>query len=704
MFNWKIKQKISAANAIYLKDSNGQEGRPFEARFLQPGLVKYDFGVCLLKKETIDKFIDTFIGKPVIIDHKDDIALEDRKGGIEKIWFNPEDGWYWCSGTLTDKQAVELVEKGYNVSCQYAITDFSVNTEGKLHNGNPYDKEILDGNFEHLAIVENPRYEDAFIAVNAYIAQNATARNEDENVDWITVKGNYIPIEEGETKKEAVKKFIDKVREKKDTKTTDTKEKKNTTSEKEKQISKDYALMRSKDFVKSIDGNPKAQKEILFTNVDDTWLLTYSWKKGEEGWDLVKAGKVIQHFNDKAEAYEAHEKGYFEDIDAMDKEKTFDEKRADIRPVKIKKSEIPQFESKKELSNWMKAQFEQLGSVKIDDTGIDLKLSAGKANREAIKRRASKDENKAVVAKFKEIVSQSIKKDEREADDRHKKDQEVYYNKFQIDGEDYEVEIFVDMPDGRDKNSYYAGHSAAKIKIAPRDTMDAQNELSQIGLSHHAKGATYSIPYLEIDFNPNVTTKAENKYKPVFDYIRTTKGEPMDKETKGVFDQLLAALKARNEAEDETKDKKDDEAKNKAKNEDKRKIIDEVGGILKGKVDDEIIRTVIGKLEKLAYEPSEDSKADNKAKNEDDEENKEDKKDDKTAENKCKNEDGEDNTDYKKLYEELKEKTAEEAENKKAKNALDKAVNEIYDAVMPKGDDLYISPQKGLELGKKIYG
>lgn len=35
-------------------------------------------------------------------------------------------------------------------------------------------KEILDGVFEHLAIVENPRYEDAFIAVNAYIAKNDT--------------------------------------------------------------------------------------------------------------------------------------------------------------------------------------------------------------------------------------------------------------------------------------------------------------------------------------------------------------------------------------------------------------------------------------------------------------------------------------------------------------------------------------------------
>lgn len=44
---------------------------------------------------------------------------------------------------------------------------------------------------------------------------------------------------------------------------------------------------------------------------------------------------------------------------------------------------------------------------------------------------------------------------------------------------------------------------------------------------------------------------------------------------------------------------------------DKRKLIDEVGGILKGKVDEELWRTVIGKLEKLAYDGSETSESDN---------------------------------------------------------------------------------------------
>lgn len=51
---------------------------------------------------------------------------------------------------------------------------------------------------------------------------------------------------------------------------------------------------------------------------------------------------------------------------------------------------------------------------------------------------------------------------------------------------------------------------------------------------------------------------------------------------------------------------------------DKRKLIDEIGGILKGKLDEELWRTVIEKAEKLAYSDSERSADDKKpAKDED---------------------------------------------------------------------------------------
>lgn len=197
---------MEAQNAIYLDEETGGKGRQFKARFLVPGLVKYDYGVCLLTKENADKFIQGFIGCPVVINHQtvtDDNAKAVSVGNIFSVWFDDKDGYYWCNGIINDKKAIELIEKGYSVSCQYTITEYADNNSGALHNGNPYDKIIQNGKPEHLAIVNNPRYEGAIIAVNALLAEN-----EDK---WITIhpngedeKGRHLLIKEGETVHEAM--------------------------------------------------------------------------------------------------------------------------------------------------------------------------------------------------------------------------------------------------------------------------------------------------------------------------------------------------------------------------------------------------------------------------------------------------------------------------------------------------------------------
>lgn len=56
--------------------------------------------------------------------------------------------------------------------------------------------------------------------------------------------------------------------------------------------------------------------------------------------------------------------------------------------------------------------------------------------------------------------------------------------------------------------------------------------------------------------------------------------------------------------------KKSDDGEEGAGKVDKRKLIDEVGGILKGKVDDEIIRTVMKKMEEASYNKSESGESD----------------------------------------------------------------------------------------------
>lgn len=135
-----------------------------------------------------------------------------------------------------------------------------------------------------------------------------------------------------------------------------------------------------------------------------------------------------------------------------------------------------------------------------------------------------------------------------------------------------------------------------------------------------------------------------------------------------------------------------DEDKKEVENEDKRKIIDEVGGILKDKVDEEVWRTVIGKLEKLSYEPSEDKKADNKkAKNADEEEKEEKFEEEKEiAENKCKA----------KNEEEDEEEKDEKAENK-CKNSMDDVRKAVFGGKSEVENTGYIPHSKRIEMGNK---
>ena len=155
------------------------------------------------------------------------------------------------------------------------------------------------------------------------------------------------------------------------------------------------------------------------------------------------------------------------------------------------------------------------------------------------------------------------------------------------------------------------------------------------------------------------------------------------------------ALCAKNE-KDEDEEEEDKKAENKkACNEDvdKRDIIRQIMAIAGKEEASEDVKTIAKLAEKLAYDKSEAGTADNKAKNE------EAKKDDKEeAKNKCKNEE-----DGKEIeYEELKEKVQKEAENKKAKNALDEVKKVFFEGEV-KNTSKYMSQKDGIELGKKLY-
>ena len=348
MFEWR-----TASNAIYLGEDEGGKGRQFKARFLVPGLVKYDYGVCLLTKENADKFINGFTGCPVVINHQtvtDKNVKDVAVGDIFSVWFDEKDGYYWCNGILRDKEAIKLINEGYSVSCQYLITEYSDNTSGKLHNGNPYDKIIENGKPEHLAIVNNPRYEGAIIAVNALLAEN-----EDR---WITIKpngeenkGRHLLLKDGESPAEAVRRVYGDKNQKQ---LFDTKEYKKTKEDfkkedEEKQKEYDKIEERHKDSVKQEQEAAERKKENdalqmdqdafvnkYFNSVkgDSIWKLYDYWEEkqkdkkdqSQKQSDTKDGGESILDTIERRnqQAKELKEKGVLKDIK---KPKTFEERQ-----------------------------------------------------------------------------------------------------------------------------------------------------------------------------------------------------------------------------------------------------------------------------------------------------------------------------------------------------------------------------------------
>lgn len=171
MLKDRIEKKNLIINSLIdLQEDDGKgKGRYFVSRFIEPGLAHYkELGDIVITKETLDKFIQSMVGCPVIIDHKDvtDKNVDKlRVGTISRVWFNEMDGWYYCEGILTDDEAIDLVKnQGWNVSCSYS---FVSDESQKTYHGKPIDMVFTDGEFLHLAIVEDPRYEGANIVVNS---------------------------------------------------------------------------------------------------------------------------------------------------------------------------------------------------------------------------------------------------------------------------------------------------------------------------------------------------------------------------------------------------------------------------------------------------------------------------------------------------------------------------------------------------------
>ena len=162
------------ANRINLAEG----GSHFSCRMIEPGIVSYlntpERDVILLRKETIDRCLASARNNPLTIDHvpmDGEVPVHMKSGEVAGLRYNAEDGWYYAEGEVENDHAKHLIRKGWMASCAYKEKKVIRNNSGAKYHGFHYDKEIVELEFHHLAIVKKPRYEGTVFRLNSLVNQ-----------------------------------------------------------------------------------------------------------------------------------------------------------------------------------------------------------------------------------------------------------------------------------------------------------------------------------------------------------------------------------------------------------------------------------------------------------------------------------------------------------------------------------------------------
>lgn len=157
------------------------KGKIFYGMHFYPGVAEYsepgkDPYRVFLNEDTIRAMDPSFAGRPIFVEHVDEVEddidelKDDADGWVIESFFNSADGKHWVKFIVVSKRAERAIEAGMRLSNAYIPNSFG---RGGLWNGVQYAKEITGGEYEHLAIVRNPRYEESVIMTpDAFKAYN----------------------------------------------------------------------------------------------------------------------------------------------------------------------------------------------------------------------------------------------------------------------------------------------------------------------------------------------------------------------------------------------------------------------------------------------------------------------------------------------------------------------------------------------------
>ena len=642
-----------------------------------------------------------------------------RCGVIANAYFNQPDGWYYVDGIIWDDKAQELINKGWSVSCSYDYLAF--NDEGGEENNIHYDKEFTQLNFTHLAIVDNPRYERANIVFNS---------KDEEKGKWITIKGNHVFIPDGKSVDEVIKeKFGGKeeqlsseqlahrkgglLSEIATAQRLGMKEKENKLRERyDKLRAKEARALKKEEAGGSEEKSNKPSGESNTTkdtrrHIDriEKLIKKYNLEPHEEEELLDELGSFEAKLDEGLEPREEEEL----------REQLFDFEDDIKRHQEMKKEEDKKtskdedYNREADIALTMMAQdYEKRGNQGTVDRANELKEKL--KNGEELTEK-DKAHIKMALDTYKPREHTEEAKQRKDKINKLRETLKGIAHKNEKDEQSISYVPIDPVPYGKEHTQYWGVDETGKTQY----TTENKQKIYGVGLYKDYNGKEKLGFYIDYSDKPHWEVKKEPEnllsyygepnamtpeqfddvYKKVVKGLKKNKTNNSKEQDMAIIDELKKLIfKVENNKENETM----------VENEkvDKRKLIDEVAGIMKSAgCDDEDIRTAIGKMEKIGYDDSEASADNKKVKNEADEEDKdEDKKEDKVD-----NESEEDKEKAEDLKEEEKKDIDNKCKNSKEENYFDR-LNKIYNSAkkIENTSVEYEDKQARLDAGKEYFG
>jgi hypothetical protein len=179
------------------------KGQVFYGRHMYPGVAEYrpsrnQMFRLLIKEPAIRKMGTTFPGRPVFVHHNEHFSDEldklrtEADGWVSDSFYNEADGNHWAKVILVTDRAIKAQANGYGLSNAY---DFKrIDETGGVYNGLDYDIEILDGEYKHMALVPDPRYDSILLTPEEFKRYNEEQRAGLKRVANSNDKGRFMSM------------------------------------------------------------------------------------------------------------------------------------------------------------------------------------------------------------------------------------------------------------------------------------------------------------------------------------------------------------------------------------------------------------------------------------------------------------------------------------------------------------------------------